>query len=187
MGLAIIQLSDIHIEYENDKIVKKKKQLKDACNSRIRLNDDVIFIISGDIASSGKKEQYEVAKNLIIEISQYIKQQKKCKIHYAFVPGNHDCDFDLSNSVRETLLQSINNDSDNNIYDTVNCVLNNYFEFVKDFDITSNEIISTKEIIVDDNKILILLVNSSWMSVRRENPGRIVIPQYAYDEMNDTK
>ncbi len=185
MGLAIIQLSDIHIKDENDKIIKKTKQLKVACSSRIRLSDDVILIISGDIAFSGKKEQYEVAKSLIMEVSSYLKQQKKCKIHYAFVPGNHDCDFGLSNSVRENLLQSINNDSDNNIYNTVKCVQNNYFEFVKDFDIDSNEIISKKEIIVDDNKIMLLLVNSSWMSVIKERPGKIVIPQYAYNKINN--
>ena len=129
MGFAIIQLSDIHIKDNDDLIVKRIDRLKAACNSKVNPNDDVLILISGDIAYSGTAQQYNIAEELLSHISCYLEEQKKCKIHYAFVPGNHDCDFTVSNSVRESLLTGIEDNSDADIFYTVNSVQKNFMNF----------------------------------------------------------
>ena len=187
MGFAIIQLSDIHIKDNDDLIVKRIDRLKAACNSKVNPNDDVLILISGDIAYSGTAQQYNIAEELLSHISCYLEEQKKCKIHYAFVPGNHDCDFTVSNSVRESLLTGIDDNSDADIFYTVNSVQKNYQEFVKKFYEDTNELIQKKVITVDNKEILLVLINSAWMSCLSEKPGKIIIPKFAFPNINNEK
>lgn len=186
MGLSIIQLSDIHIKNEDDLIFNRISRLKSACASKIRPDDDVILIISGDIAFSGETEQYSLAKKMIDLISSYIIEQKKCKIHYAFVPGNHDCNFQVSNSVRDKLLTDVNNEFDIELYNNIRAVQDNYYDFINNYNISSDELITQKEIDIEGNKILLNLINTAWMSILNETPGRIVIPKYAYPQVENS-
>ena len=178
MSLSVIHISDIHINNESDSIFSKVEKLKTACVSSLPSNGAVIIAISGDIAFSGKKEQYDLAKNMFKEIAEYIKQEKNSDVNIFFVPGNHDCDFGKGTSgVRNTLIESAKQSNiDEDYYNIVKSVQKEYDDFANSYDIDISQCIPTKEVRIGDNKVLFLLMNTAWMSILEENPGKIIMP-----------
>lgn len=63
MSLSVIHFSDIHIKGTDDVILQRIDKLKAACVSALPSNGDVVIAVSGDIAFSGKKEEYALAKS----------------------------------------------------------------------------------------------------------------------------
>lgn len=61
MKVAIIQLSDIHFSNEKDLICSRHEAFCRSCKYLINECSKVIFVISGDIANYGTKEQYDLA------------------------------------------------------------------------------------------------------------------------------
>ena len=107
MGLSVIHFSDIHIKSPDDLIMKRIEQIRAACASVIIPGNDVLILVSGDIAFSGKIEQYNCAYALLDNIGNYLREQRRATVHYSFVPGNHDCDFSAANSTRNILLSGV--------------------------------------------------------------------------------
>ena len=141
MSLTVIHFSDIHIKTADDVILKRVKELKTACVSSLPSNGDVILSISGDIAFSGSKQQFELAKKLIDEVTEYISEQKKSRVYVAIVPGNHDCDFSTETSIRKTLIASVHQSNiDLDYYRNVASVQNEYQNFAKSYGIDKNNV-----------------------------------------------
>lgn len=134
MSLSIIHLSDIHINNQTDFILSKAQYIYNACSYHIDNCSTVVIVVSGDIVFSGLKEQYVLAENFFDELKSYIEQKRNSTVEFIFSPGNHDCDFQKSNSVRETLISSFpNTDPDNAHIDTIISVQDNYFDFASKY------------------------------------------------------
>ena len=177
MGLSIIHLSDIHIKGKEDAVFNKIKALKSACTGAIVSGSQVVIAITGDVAFSGKIEQYELAKQMIEELAKYIKDQTLSEVSIVCVPGNHDCDFAKESNVRSALVSSVKPESlDGNYYNMVCGVQENYNVFASTFDLETGCVLPTKTIQIGDDKVLFVLANTSWMSVLDEVPGKIVMP-----------
>lgn len=178
MGLSIIHFSDIHIKGENDFIYKQIEKLKKACVSDLTRNNDVVLLISGDIAFSGKLEEYKVAKQIIEDVSQYIETETQGRVYYIFVPGNHDCNFSEDNSVRNILIDSLNSSEITNaVIESINSVQCTYEEFIDNYGLKTTDLISTKSISSNNEDFLFIMINSAWMSKYHEEKGRIIIPE----------
>ncbi len=191
MSLSIIHFSDIHINDSRDLILTRINKLKMACVSSLPSQGNVVLAVSGDIAYSGKKEQYDLAANMLNEIERYIKQEKGSEVHVVCVPGNHDCDFKTGSPViRAALIDSAKqSDIDNDYYNAVKEVQSEYDCFVEGYGIDASQTLPIFEITVAGQKVRFLLVNTAWMSVLKEKPGRIVMPQKLFPdyESNDCK
>ena len=185
MSLSVIHLSDIHIKGTDDLILKKIDKLKAACVSSLPSNGDVVIAISGDIAFSGTKQQYSLAKELIDNIASYIAEQKTSKVYVVCVPGNHDCDFSRESSVRNVLIDSARSSTiDLDYYNNVTNVQAEYRKFAENYGINSDNILPRIEITSGGSSILFLLANSAWMSVLKETPGKIIIPSHLYESVS---
>ena len=184
MSFCIIHLSDVHIKDEKDIILTRTDEICRACASVIQNNSTVVIAISGDIAFSGLCSQYELANGVISKISEYLRTEKQSQVYTVFVPGNHDCDFKNENSVRKTLIDHMSPDIDEQYYNTVVSVQKNYSNFAAGFDMDTDKALSKKEFIVNGNKILFLLSNTAWMSVLKENPGKIIMPAAIFDDVD---
>ncbi len=184
MRLSVVHFSDIHIKDYGDKILKRIDSLKAAVTSLLPSNGIVVIAISGDIAFSGKKEQYEIANNILSEITEYIENEKKSQVNVVCVPGNHDCNFDETTSVRDTLIKAMTPKSlDINFYNAVNAVQNEYLNFASTYSINTNEIYPKVEFQVGERKVLFVLCNTAWMSELKEFPGKIIMPSIEQAEI----
>ncbi|MBQ9187927.1 MAG: metallophosphoesterase, partial [Clostridia bacterium] len=186
MCLSVIHLSDIHIKDKDDLILSRVDELKRACVSSLPSNGIVVIVISGDIAQSGTKSQYELASGLLKSLSDYIVEQKGAQVKILCVPGNHDCDLTQDSSVRKKLIDSCRPDIiDDNYYNTVTSgIQSQYREFAESLGIDQSKFLPRVEISCGENNILFLLANTSWMSVLHEKPGRTIIPCHLFEKVS---
>lgn len=181
MSLSIIHISDIHIKNENDIVLSRIDQLKSACASAVDYHDDVIIIVSGDVAFSGNENQYILASCLFDDLSKYIVEQTGAKVSFLFVPGNHDCNLSGASSIRKVLIDNMQPESvDSDYYARLTEVQRDYYDFAAKYQSDSRELFSVQEFDISGNKVAFLLVNTAWMSPLHEKPGAIVLPKQFY-------
>lgn len=181
MSLVIIHLTDIHMgsDVKSNAILNRKQQLSQACCSVLSSNDKVIIIISGDVAYSGKTAEYENAFDMIDYLQIELRKHLGYTPTVLMTPGNHDCDFTVSQSVRNKLLQKVDKtiEVDAEILACCTSVQQNFFDFVALFsEYDPQQICNLYEIEFRSNKILFQILNSSWMSQLHERPGELVFP-----------
>src|SRR3990167_4366703 len=144
MKVLILHLSDIHFSNDiGDNVIVRRKQLfiDIVLNGIFSINPDVIFmIVSGDIAYSGRVEEYKIAQEFLINIKSELEEKSGIKVITVAIPGNHDCNFDNHDQTRTWILESIwKNDNVNNLsldentLDNCLVVQKDFFTFIEDF------------------------------------------------------
>lgn len=189
MSVSIIHLTDIHMVSDASKntILSRKQQLYDACYSVLSPSDTAIIVISGDIACYGLTEEYENAFDLIDYIQEKLSKYLSCELEVLMIPGNHDCNFEGAHSMRERLLTtfdaSLNVDPE--ISNSVTSIQQNFFEFSELFTkYDSSSLCNIYEVSCGTKKLLFQLINTAWMSQKREQPGKLIIPKNAFKSFN---
>lgn len=194
MELVLVHITDIHLENDTDYNILegRSEYIANAINKHIidETNTLLILCITGDIAYSGKEEQYLFASIFISDIIAGIKKRyNDLFIQIVTVPGNHDCDFDREDSViRESVLRDSNLDMLNgSIIKTCTTAEENYFNFVKDWDESIAPLVSASaESIFAINglrykgvSLKFHCLNTAWCSSKNEKPKemRIAIPE----------
>ncbi len=194
MKVAIIQLSDIHIKSKNDFILQHVDEFVRSCKHIINECFKLVFVITGDIANQGSKEEYDLAYDWLKSCETGWKKEALClnSIDYVIVPGNHDCDFSSSVKVRKIIIDSIlKNDKLENkeIKDECLKVQANFWNFKNRLCNEKNEpsISWTKEIILKLNyKIIFNCYNTAFTSQINESPGCLIIPEDSFiDSVGD--
>lgn len=197
MRLQICHLSDIHFVTGENAVLEKKEQLSRAILEHTHKNEDMLFLVSGDIAQSCNNDEYMQAMEFFVYLQEEIKKGKNVNSYFIFAPGNHDAilnpdDLDEVNRRKDVLekrdsLQA----SELNYYQTKMCEKQkNYFDFISVFrDETVISKIDTKtplleqyELKIAGNKIFINVLNTSWISQRNEKPGEIFMPKMIYEK-----
>lgn len=194
MSIVLIHLTDIHMNSKKENaVLNKVKALSDAINSIITKKDTVIFTITGDLAYAGLSDEYNIVTNFLNEIKQNIQSKLDSKPHFLIVPGNHDCHFDPNNTIRSTIISSythnrqIPEDIPEDAMEQILAPQKNYRFFSEQYDLSDN-IITTKEILCqDDKKLLFILINSSWISKYHEESGTLFIPTKFFPNIDITK
>ena len=202
MELVLVHITDIHLENDTDYNILegRSEYIANAINKHIidETNTLLILCITGDIAYSGKEEQYLFASIFISDIIAGIKKRyNDLFIQIVTVPGNHDCDFDREDSViRESVLRDSNLDMLNgSIIKTCTTAEENYFNFVKDWDESIAPLVSASaESIFAINglrykgvSLKFHCLNTAWCSSKNEKPKemRIAIPEQEDKIEND--
>ena len=73
----------------------------------------MFLVVSGDIAYSGKVEEYEQAMNFFDKVVRLIREYCNKKIEIILTPGNHDCDFSVNKGVRDIIVKGVDLDNIN--------------------------------------------------------------------------
>ena len=108
MKAIILHLSDLHLKSEGNAIFDKLDQLKGVANVDGDVFQAGFIVISGDVAFSGKSEEYTLALKLIDQLRLSLQGAGGVKEwHVVPVPGNHDCDLDADDETRKTLSESL--------------------------------------------------------------------------------
>ena len=193
MKLAILHLSDLHIEKDNYQwLLKKAEQIVPAVWNDFSDCGKIIIVVSGDIANTGTEEEYGYAKGFFRELlKQFAKRglnNKDLENKIICVPGNHDCNYEKDTAARQLLLGSLRSKAaaiDNSVYQIISDVQTEYAAFAKeimfekDFTLSINNNIPIK---AGDKTILFRLYNTSWMSVKKEEQSSIVMPLNLIEE-----
>ena len=178
MKLAILHLSDLHIEKDNYQwLLKKAEQIVPAVWNDFSDCGKIIIVVSGDIANAGTEEEYGYAKGFFRELlKQFAKRglnNKELENKIICVPGNHDCNYEKDTAARQLLLGSLRTNAaaiDNSVYQIISDVQTEYAAFAKDMMIEKDFTLSINNNIpikAGDKTILFRLYNTSWMSVKK--------------------
>ena len=187
MKIAILHLSDLNIEKDNSQwLLKRAEQIVPAVWNDFSDCGKIVIVVSGDIASTGTEEEYGYAKSFFRELlKQFAKRglnNKELENKIICVPGNHDCNYEKDNAARQMLLGGMRANAagiDNSVYQIISAVQTEYAAFAKevmiekDFTLSINNNIPIK---AGNKSILFRLYNTSWMSVKKEEQGSIVMP-----------
>ena len=95
MSIALIlQLSDIHFKATDKVIADRGTGIAAAIQAQLSSCETVVIAITGDIANSGKSEEYVHATTLLSALSSDIFSRHGKSPEIIMVPGNHDCDIE---------------------------------------------------------------------------------------------
>lgn len=183
--LLVVHLSDIHISNRNNAILSRAKQIAGAICRDLAIVDGVVVALTGDIAYSGKKDQYELAAAWLAEIKQAIQVERDIPLWAVACPGNHDCDFEAGQpTIRNIVVDSLQNvnpdEIDKQVIETCTSVQSEYRAFEKRIccaPLQSEDPLWTSYAIqLGAYTVMLQSVNVAWMSKRREDIGSIVFP-----------
>lgn len=179
MKLLLLHLSDIHFENHTD---YSKENLEAIINSLQSLDDftAVLIIVSGDIAFSGLKKQYNVAWRFFRGLRDGIREKYDIgDVQFAIVPGNHDVDYQKGNLSHKEIKSIIDsNEQDLRLGDEANkqnCFYN-HANGLKCFGI-KGEFVCIKKIIYPDCEIKLNLINTAAYSSLEEDQGLHYLPE----------
>jgi len=195
MKVAILHLSDLHIDKDNaDWLTKKTSRIVAAVWDDFSGCGKIVISVTGDIAMAGTEEQYRLAKlffrSLLRAFAERNLGETELENRIVCVPGNHDCNYERENKTREMLLAAMRSkpgDIDRSVYENVSSVQDEYRAFARDvmidqaFPLGISNMISVN---AGDKTVLFRLYNTAWMSVRKEEQGSIVMPM---DMMGESK
>ena len=186
MIISILQLSDIHFKSSNNSILEKIDKIFHAIKNEVDNSNYLFITFTGDIAFSGKKEEYLIAESFLENLTSKISSYKKIDIKYVFTAGNHDCDFS-DDGIRDILIKSVLDGTEitNDIIDNCTKIQKNYFEFIKKFNsdiIIENNIFSRYEYSIGSHKIAFNSYNLAWASKKKEVQSNIIYPSNILDK-----
>lgn len=184
--LLMLHLSDLHLRGTEsaNSVFRKISRLPAAARElsiiRERRVTDVIVVISGDVAYSGEKQQYDLASTLLALLTAAIQEVFGVVPHYVIAPGNHDCDYKKSTGARELLIGSVDPTKvDASVVDICASTQVDFRAFRDAHGVVEhgNPLLRRSLVILSDGKrVQFDVYNTAWMSSLHEVPGALVFP-----------
>jgi hypothetical protein len=118
MRFALVQLSDIHLVSMREKnpILDRQPQIAGAIRQASLGISHGFLVVSGDVAYSGKPEEYALARPFIDAILRDMKNHFGGNdVPLLLIPGNHDCDFQRDNDIRRLIIRNLDSVTDDYI------------------------------------------------------------------------
>lgn len=187
--ILILHLSDIHFKSKDNPFVEKIPYIEKTLKSYLKEYAGCFVVISGDVAFSGCKKEYEFGFDLVASLDEIIRNISTISTHeFLVVPGNHDCDFSSDDKTRAILLDNLLNKPDNHDGAMIqNCigVQDEFFEFKyasfdKQESSIQDKLFSTRCFNVAGEKIVFDLFNTAWLSRLKEQVGQLLGPPDTY-------
>ena len=169
MSLSIIHLSDLHIKENDHYLIERVDRIVEAIKGNIEV-ENILILVSGDVAFSGKKNEYIIAKQFFDTLIMKLKTYEKA-IQLFVVPGNHDIDFDGQPRSRSDVLKIRNNGYLKTDIESEISKFANFWNFVKDFSMDAfndSKLVDTRAFLLGNRSININLINSAMFSLFKE-------------------
>ncbi len=180
MSVLIIHLTDAHLRESDENVLVRAEQVVAASLSPVMNVDAFHVILSGDFTQSGKKAQFELAKRFLEKIKALLKQNDVKVDCIVSVAGNHDCDFEGDQSVRNLLLEAVKKNPKGmtpSVASQIGSVLTSYKEFRSSISSSLVEINPWISSCVVDGGLVIqyFLIDSALMSQLVEEQGHLFV------------
>lgn len=197
--ILLIQLSDIHIKTEADlqRLIDRAPKVVSALAARSEANsvDACLLLLSGDIAFSGTRAQYEWASSWLEILCEKLDERfAKVPVYVVIVPGNHDCDFSHHKGMRERLVTAVEPAAvDQSYVDGCTVVQQHFWEFAERWHKRGDRLVSKSVALeihavnISTRVIRVYALNTAWMSTQHERQGNLIFPQAGLDVLlNDS-
>lgn len=170
MRILLIHLSDIHIS--------NGESINNSCLNAIISSfrtlgcfERAILIISGDIAFSGKLEQYATAYKMYRKIKdETIRKYNLKSFDIVIVPGNHDIDYDKIENTKEEYTEIFKKGQQDKFLNAQLSKMKNFYIHANGVSCFQNKMITidTKTLKYDDTNIKINMINTACFSLKDE-------------------
>lgn len=188
MKFIILHISDIHIKASSDQVLSRAENIATCVFEYLPGVDTVFIAISGDLAFSGRKEQYDLIAPFLNKIKVKIQKEKECAVEFVTVPGNHDCNFENSDGARNIIIDSITekHNIDKSIVSICTKVQADYFKFRDEIECYQAEnedyLWRSRRFSVGDVIVGFECLNVSWLSKLHEEYGQLYFPIENYKD-----
>lgn len=188
--VGIIHLSDIHFS-DGENFFETKWELLFRALKDDFLNCLFVYIVvSGDIANTGKESEYKVATTYFKRLLEQLeKRYNSTQFKFVFVPGNHDCNFDLDTQARKNIIKNINYETignDESVFQMCLKTQSDFWNFYNVFNkVPDNRIYFKIVDTIEDKKLCFHCFNTAWMTQKNENPGTLFFPVKHFDELKN--
>lgn len=182
-GVLIVHLSDIHTKHGDVVCSRRISALAGPIGSLRENFENVAFLVTGDIAFSGKKAEYESIFDEFVALAARLRAEWSYKaVDFYACPGNHDVDFDvIAAPVREALLGGLNGDAGDQlqVIETLARSQEAFFDFLgaanPEIEVL-NPLLRKAKLEFDGRRIELWMLNSSWSSRLEERAGALRLP-----------
>lgn len=186
MKIAIFHLSDMHLTSDKNPLLARRDRVLQAVQNIVLESDKVFVVITGDIAYSGKDEEYAVAVDLLEHLKSSLEGYSGKEIKHVVVPGNHDCDFAKeTDKVREAIVEQVRRKRDAAVDQAIieQCckAQSGFLAFAARWKDTTNTLYEDSLFRIikyqfGEFEIVFNCFNTSWMSELNEQPGTLHFP-----------
>ena len=187
MKILFLHLSDLHIKSDKAYCEFQIKKIIDSLRTAGSF-DRLLFVLSGDIAFSGEREQYRVANGILNKMSIELKKKNiyTSPIETVCVPGNHDIQFENPPRTAEELNQIYTDYSYKKYLEEELSKQANFFNFAKTKKCFIDDTMFSQKIIdFDGFKIEINMLNTGLFSLKsQEDKGLHYIDQSCINKLN---
>ncbi|WP_348679142.1 metallophosphoesterase [Alcanivorax profundi] len=188
MKAFFLHLSDLHVVNGDSRISNWIESIPKAIFKHVRKAEAFFIVLSGDLAFSGKKEEFELVGDFLGAIKQKVKDEFSGEVHIVMSPGNHDCDFSKRDGVREVVVDNIVKEgavNDSSLVKACTSVQKNYRDFSDNWQSKeciefSDDLVECYRFLVGGKELVFVNVNVSWMSRLNEKQGEMVFPAGNY-------
>ena len=181
MRLAILHLSDIHVNRADDGILARAGKIADAIRVRLADATECVIAISGDVAYAGLEAQYYLAMGFIADLTAQIGTYLggEAHLHIVMIPGNHDCDLSHGGEARNLIVAPVRDRVDESIIQIATGVQGAFFELL-DVVAQPDRNVSRLEwhynLNLAGKRVLFRCLNTAWCSTVPEQQGRLWFP-----------
>lgn len=192
MTAVVLHLSDIHIDCDTDPILTMAEDVARCAFASLPSASHVFVVVSGDIANSGKAEQYLLAELFLKEVKSCLAREKEVPISFILAPGNHDCDFEKDTGTRKAVIRSMegvgSDHVDDSMVETCTSIQEGFFTFSKKLQSLNGDRLWASNIFdIEERKIRFECLNVAWISKMKEDPGSLHFPFSRHEETRDPK
>lgn len=107
MAILIIHLSDIHFNQKSTGFADRADRIVDAALSPIAKLDDIHIVVSGDLADWGLDPEFNIGVKFLESTRAKIESRTGIRPRILFCAGNHDCNLQGDQSLRDVLVSSM--------------------------------------------------------------------------------
>ena len=182
MRIAILHLSDLHINDSKANILNRSDKIADAIRVRLADATECVIAISGDVAEAGLEDQYNLAFTFIADLSSQIEAHLGRDAHTSIVivPGNHDCDLSHGGEVRNLIVNTVHDQVDESMIRVATEVQDAFFNLLGVLAPPDRQV-SRLEWHYNPNfmgkRIRFRCLNTAWCSTIPERQGHLWFPR----------
>jgi len=185
LRIGIIHISDIHLRATNNVVAARVAAITGAVRGVAQDVSHLLLIATGDIAYSGKQDEYAVAVDLLGSIESALRASQTNFLGTVLIPGNHDCDFGTSEAVRGLFVDAISNPKTSHLVpdeytEQVLSVHKNFFEFealvLSLPSVRKDRLCWLRQFQASGIKISVRCINTAWLSKLDQPAGQLIFP-----------